>query len=414
MRYSLRLTLVCLAICVILQAAQRLAWAQASPSGNLPAEILPPPSEKPVSPKKKTQKRASAPDPQAAMIETLNANTVSVISGTSGATYFRIASDLAFTLDDGDKLRILPILGKGAEQNGYDLLFLKGIDLGLVRTDTLEQLKADKRISNPASQLVYIARLFNDEMHVIAPSDITDLRQLANRKVNFDVRGSGSNFTGRAIFQILNIPVEAVNVDQASALEMLRRGEIAAVVSVAAKPVGVVSGFKTGGKFHLVPVPYAQGIADRYFPATLSDADYPDLLAKGETINTIAVGTILGAYNWPESSPRYQRIARFVEAFFTKFDEFSKTPRHPKWQEVNLAATVQGWTRFKRAQEWLDRSASDRKPVENGPAEDISGQFALFQQFLTLRNKNSAASAAPPSQESLFKEFLEWNRKRTR
>src|SRR3954453_13180835 len=70
-------------------------------------------------------------DSEAALAERMNANTVAGISGTPGGTYFRAASDMAFVLDDGDNLRILPILGKGAGQNAYDIRFLRGIDLGL-------------------------------------------------------------------------------------------------------------------------------------------------------------------------------------------------------------------------------------------------------------------------------------------
>src|SRR3954447_25959320 len=78
---------------------------------------------------------------EAALGERMNANTLAVVSGTPGGTYFRMASDMAFVLDDGDDLRILPILGKGAGQNAYDIRFLKGVDLGFVRTDTLDQLR---------------------------------------------------------------------------------------------------------------------------------------------------------------------------------------------------------------------------------------------------------------------------------
>ena len=398
------------ALGAILPATGASAQVQPLPDqiapGGLPAVAAPAPQVR-----KSAPRRAPAPDLQASLIETANANTVSIISGTPGATYFRIASDLAFTLDDGDNLRILPILGKGAQQNGYDLLFLKGVDIGLVRTDTLELLKSDKRISNPAGQLVYIARLFNDEMHVIAGSDITDIHQLAGRKVSFDVRGSGTSYTGRIIFQALGIQVEAVDMDQPAAQEALKRGELGAVVSVAAKPVSVISSFKSGGKFHLVPVPYPASVADRYFPASLAEGDYPDLVAKGETVNTIAVGTILGAYNWPENTPRYKRIARFVDAFFSKFDELQKVPRHPKWQEVNLAATVQGWTRFKPAQQWLDRTSAPAAAVAPG-GDQSAAQFALFRQFLAVKNIDPATSSAAGNQERLFKEFLEWNRTR--
>ena len=68
---------------------------------------------------------------EAALGERMNANTVTVVTGTPGGTYFRAGADLAFVLDDGDKLRILPILGKGAGENAYDIRFLKGVDLGL-------------------------------------------------------------------------------------------------------------------------------------------------------------------------------------------------------------------------------------------------------------------------------------------
>ena len=78
----------------------------------------------------------------------MNANTVTVVAGTPGGTYYRAAGDLAFVLD-GEHLRVLPVLGKGAGQNVYDIRFLRGVDLGFVRLDTLEQLRADKRIIDP-------------------------------------------------------------------------------------------------------------------------------------------------------------------------------------------------------------------------------------------------------------------------
>src|ERR687883_1345300 len=120
----------------------------------------------------------SLPGNEAAIAERMNANTVAVISGTPGGTYFRAASDLAFVLDDGDNLRILPVLGKGAGQNAYDIRFLRGIDLGFVRTDTLDLVRQDKRLNRIDEHLVSIARLFNDELHVIAPREVTDIRQL--------------------------------------------------------------------------------------------------------------------------------------------------------------------------------------------------------------------------------------------
>jgi TRAP-type uncharacterized transport system substrate-binding protein len=335
-------------------------------------------------------------DSERDLSERMNANTVAVISGTPGGTYFRMASDMAFALDDGDSLRILPVLGKGAGQNAYDIRFLKGIDLGFVRTDTLDQLRQDKRLVNIDRQMTYVARLFNDELHVIASNEITDVRQLAGKKVSFDVQGSGSDYTGKAMFQGIGVAVEAVNIDQPTALEMLKKGELAAVVSVAAKPVAVVSSFDPQGRFHLVDVPYVDALAETYYPATIANDDYPKLLPKGGQVNTLAVGTILGVYNWPENTDRYNRIARFVDAFFSKFDRFLQPTRHPKWQEVNLAATVTGWKRFPAADAWLARHGG------SGSATATEGDY---QRFLNERRPGPSTD-----RDRLFEEFRRWQR----
>ena len=73
--------------------------------------------------------------------QALNANTVTLISGTIGGTYVQFGADLASVLDDGNKLRVLPIVGRGSVQSVADILFLQGVDLGIVRADTLDYLE---------------------------------------------------------------------------------------------------------------------------------------------------------------------------------------------------------------------------------------------------------------------------------
>ena len=84
--------------------------------------------------------------------QALNANTVTLISGTIGGTYVQFGADLASVLDDGNKLRVLPIVGRGSVQSVADILFLQGVDLGIVRADTLDYLeKASPRTSRSNS-----------------------------------------------------------------------------------------------------------------------------------------------------------------------------------------------------------------------------------------------------------------------
>jgi hypothetical protein len=99
----------------------------------------------------------------------LNANTVTMMTGTFGGTYVEVGADLATVLDDGDSLRLLPVVRRGSVQGIADILFLKGVDAGIFRSDTLDYLESKGYASNVKKQLSYILRLYNEEMHVVAP-----------------------------------------------------------------------------------------------------------------------------------------------------------------------------------------------------------------------------------------------------
>jgi uncharacterized protein len=338
-----------------------------------------------------------------------NSNVVTVVSGGINGTYVRIAADLESILDDGDNLRILPILGRGSQQNIKDIVYLRGVDLGLVQSDALESAKTDAAIPNVAGQVAYIARLYNEEIHILASKDITDVSQLSGKKVNTDVLGSGTASTAKVLFDRFQVTPEITNYDQALAYEKLKNGEISASIYVSGKPVRGLSDFQNDGRFHLLALPFDPRVQDVYIPTALSPQDYPNLIAPGETVDTIAVGTILAAFAWPEGSPGYRRLAHFVDAFFSKFDEFLKPPRHPKWQEVNLSATVPGWNRFKPAKDWLEQAS---QTVGTLPGSDAARQFADFQEFLAEKKISPAMTGLAGEQPKMFKEFLEWNQAR--
>jgi branched-chain amino acid transport system substrate-binding protein len=63
---------------------------------------------------------------------------------------------------------------------------------------------------------------------------------------------------------------------------------------------------------------------------------------------------VLAAYNWAPDTDCYRRLSRFVNALFSEIDLLRQPPFHSKWKEVVLDASLQGWTRFRPAQELLD------------------------------------------------------------
>jgi len=282
-------------------------------------------------------------------------SVVGIISGGLAGTYIRVATDIASVLDSqGAQLRVLPIVGVGSLQNIADILNVRDVDIGIVQSDVLSFLRQKSGVAGLEQSISYVAKLYDEEVHVLARADIASLADLAGKRVNVDLRGSGTALTGSVIFEALGIKAELVNDDQDKALAKLKQGDIAALVYVAGKPARLFTDLGGTG-LHLLSIPLSTALLETYLPSRFEHADYPALVPEGATVETVAVGAVMAVYNWAPGSERYTRLARFVDAFFDSLQALQSPPHHPKWRQVNLAARVPGWTRFRAAQLWLDR-----------------------------------------------------------
>jgi TRAP transporter TAXI family solute receptor len=330
----------------------------------------------------------------------LNANTVTLISGTIGGTYVQFGADLASVLDDGNKLRVLPIVGRGSVQSIADVLFLQGVDLGIVRADTLDYLEKKGFAKDIKKQFTYVTKLYNEEVHVIASKSIRNLKDLEGKTVSVDLPNGGTFVTATIMFERLGIRSNFVYIEQRIAMEKLRNGQIDAVIVAGGKPYKSVSTFPKDDRFHLVTVDYDRPLQRDYLPATLTAKDYPNLIAEGEKVDTIAVPAVLAAYNWAPNTERYRKLAVFVDAFFTKFPTFQNPPFHPKWKEVSLTAPLADWNRLPSAQQWLDQHGIE--PVARN----------RFDEFLKQTPAAAAKSQSPTDKEALFRQFQAWEAER--
>src|SRR3954452_15961698 len=228
-----------------------------------------------------------------------NSGTVGIISGGPDGTYIRIAADLAAVLDDGDALRVLAILGKGSLQNISDILVLRGVDIGIVQSDVLAYARREKLLPGVDSLIQYIAKLYDEEVHVLARKEIGRIEDLAGKPVNVDVRGSGTAMTASLLFDALGIPVDVRHDPQDSAMERLRRGEIAALVYVAGKPARLFGGIAAESGLKLLPVPAPPALLETYLPAKFLPADSSRLVSECGTVETITVRAVMAVYAWP-------------------------------------------------------------------------------------------------------------------
>jgi TRAP-type uncharacterized transport system substrate-binding protein len=302
--------------------------------------------------------------------------TIGVAGGSFEDPFIRFAVELAKGLDDGQNLRILPIVNYGGGENVNDLLYLKGVDIAIAYTDSLELAKRSGDIKDIEQRVNYISELMVGELYVYARPEITTLKDLEGKKVSLGSKGGSATTTGPIVFERSGVHPEFVYVNNTIAIEEMKTGGIAAIVSTGSKPNDLFVKLKPTPGFHFVPIDYSDKLADYYLPCPLTHDDYPELIAEGPPVGTLCMPAVLAVYNFADGSDRARRVARFIDYYFEHFDKLKQPSFHPKWKDINLAATVPGWNRY-----WLATEKLVAMKRTARAALDAINKKALFGKF---------------------------------
>ena len=294
--------------------------------------------------------------------EKINAWTVGLAAGLIEGAPLRLASEMARVVDDGANLHVLPIVTRGPTENLNSLLYLRGVDLAIINSDSMEEYRI--QLPEVRQHVNYLLNLFPSELHIFVRPEIQSLQDLAGKKVNFNTLGTAAAYSGPLLFSRLGVDIDKTFIPHPLALQQMKRGEneMAAVVFITSKPVDAFLRGQWEPGFKFLPVTYDAKFEDYYLPASLEAIEYPNLIKPGERIPTVAVPTALVSYNWPVGSNRYQRVARFTDYLFNRIDKLQVAGFDAKWKTINLSAQVPGLVRFPAAQEWLDRQT--HKPAK--------------------------------------------------
>lgn len=302
----------------------------------------------------------------------INKNTVTLVIDAGSDTQVHIAKDIVDVIEGEnqttrDHIRILPILSKGGAQNALDIMFLNGVDLGIIQTDILAHLRGQNwsLYNNIFSKIKFITKLYHAEWHVIGNKKYKNIRDLKGKLVNISAANSGTNIMSRNIFELLGVKTKYTTYNNEVALEKLKRGEIDAMIMVGGAPLNKLSGLTKEDGLHFIPAtfffdssektPLVNVLEHFYFPSYLSHEHYPGLIEKGSKVPTVANGVMLAVYNWDQSknSARKRKIEKFINRFFSKFPDFTEIGRHPKWKETSLAAEIPEWQRLNQVKKLI-------------------------------------------------------------
>jgi TRAP-type uncharacterized transport system substrate-binding protein len=339
-----------------------------------------------------------------------NAGTVTIMSGSTFDGTAVIARDLA-ALVGGGSLRAVPMIGQGPAQTLRDVLSAGGtgvsVDLGVTHSTVLNHYARTGELGPIKNRLVYLAKLFNEDLHLLAGADIATVEDLDGKVVNVGPEGSATEIAAEILFEALELQIQAAHLDPAEAVAQLRSGDLDAAIVIGTTPIAGLSqiGPETGVK--LLPVPYPRGLEDDTYPTVLTHEDYPALIESGARVDTVGICAVLVALGDTkgdaEDADRQAKIDLFVDRFFARFDALRKPPNHRKWQEVNFAATLEGWRRAPQSQAWLDRARS--------AALAEARERESFKKFLTQTGDVvSPGAVSDADQEKLFRAFKAWSK----
>lgn len=338
--------------------------------------------------------------------EQVNANTVTIMGGSLTGTYLRLADDIARIINNGNEMRVLAIRG-GPVTNVRDILYLRGIDMAVVRSDIFDILRNKPLFANLEARMVYVTPLHLEEFHLMASDpNIRSAADLQGKVVAFH---NESYVSATLMLNRIGIKLKkAIKTTMFVGARKTKTGEYDAVVRITGKPFqGVDRLLAINPKLRLLPIKYHRNlIKSPYVPTEVSHEDYPRLLPEGEKVETVAVKAVLAAYNWKPNTDRHRRLTKFVNAFFSNYDKILRQAgRHKKWDTINIASRIHGWKRFPPAAAWIENWKAQQK---NASAEQSKQLVASFRAFVESKPELARRQYDEERTQRLFIEFMQW------
>ncbi len=242
-----------------------------------------------------------------------------------------------------------------------DLLSRPSADAAIVSSLAVDEAK------RAADRLVYVAKLFTQELHAVAKTDVARLEGLAGKPVYVGPKGSDTATAAEGLLAARAVPVAPVRGSFEDAMVAVREGTIAAAFVLAPKPFAPLASIEAAEGLRLVPLDYRTS-DERFHPAALAAEDYPGLVRESGRVSTVALDAILIAPRWRESSPRQKELVAFARTLLERAPALTRDGRHPKWRDVNAAAEVAGIRRLRAAQDWVQAKLRDNQRLTGRPA----------------------------------------------
>ena len=332
-------------------------------------------------------------------------DVVSIVGEGLTETEFRTVDEIATAVASGQEggpngevaVRVTPMPGRGGMQALRDVLTRPDVDFGIAPLLLLEKAATEPGMGNLRRRIDYVAPLYVEEIHLVAGPGIRTVEDLDGKTVSVGEDGGANEFLAREVLNGLGVKANSANLGPREAVAAVRAGKVAAAFVASGKPVDVLRGVSAGDGLHVVPLP-VERIPEGFLPTRLTHADYPGLVPDGTEVATYGAQNVLFGYDWPLKSARGKLGATFLAILLYRLPELQVGANHPKWREVNVAATIPGWRRLPAMEAWLAKAKPRKDDKDAKPDE------ADFEAFL----KRTGTQVTPENREALLQDFQRW------
>ena len=286
----------------------------------------------------------------------LNQSTIGLLA--SEPSLAENVLEIANTMDHTDGLRVLPMIGRGSLQSINDLLFLRGVDVALLSSDSLAFVKKNNLYQDEAGRIAYLAKLANVNVTILARKEIATIENLAGKRIGAGPANSDEFVAAELIFESLGTSYERVPTTGKGSLKALLDGRIDAAVFTGLDSALLLGSIKGNSGLHILSLPLPEGLTEAYSPAILSHSDFPNLIAEGSAVETVAPALILAVFNWPDRSERYYKLMKFNKALLSTY-----LASRNQEQGTNFSAAVPGWKQYLTAKELMGTIKPPQQPL---------------------------------------------------
>lgn len=321
-------------------------------------------------PKKKKARKVE----DGSLNDRVNRGMVSIVTSDDDT---ETVNDIARAMNEEGRMRVVPILGESAVANVRDLLYLRGVDAGILNADVLPYLRLTGDMPAAQRRVRYVTKLYDKTVFLITGPSGSSLAELAGKKVATAGKETDSGVTARTVLSLSKIDAELVATTTPKAVEGVLTGEYAAFIAVSRDAASLLRFIPDGSGLKIAPLPISTALSEIYAPRRLAAIEAPSLLPE-EGIETLTVPALLAVFDWKQGGPRYAPVAGFAAKLIDQTANAASFENGRAWREMTPDVEIAGWRRFDAAAEEINATATARKSIARpAPGNDATAGGAV-------------------------------------